>query len=166
MYNYYMEELITCVCKECPADNKCDNCPFKNDCDWPWISKLWNKTPNLSPCLPSWIKPDMRLGKIVTITKNDFCVFSLPKKKDYIVINDIAVGEECRGKGVSKKLIFGLMEKYDKDVFAKCIKDSSAESFWKYIGGIKLDEEQSKKTIVCSYILKNNNKKQNKEELW
>ena len=164
MYNYYM--LKRCVCLECPQDNKCDNCPHKDQCDWPWISKLWNKTPNLSPCMPGWVKPDIRLGKMVTVTGNDFCVFSVPKTKDYIVINDIAVGEECRGQGISKKLIYGLMEEYDKDAFAKCIKDSSAESFWKHIGAEKLGEEQSKKTIVCSYILKYNNKKQNKEELW
>ena len=161
-----MSELIKCVCKDCPSDNKCDNCPFKAECDWPWISKLWNKTPNLSPCMPSWVKADMRVGKIVTITKNDFCVFNTPKTKDFVVVNDIAVGEECRGQGIAKRLISGLMEEYDKDIFAKCIKDSSAEAFWKHIGAEKLGEEQSKKTIVCSYILRYNNKKQNKEELW
>jgi len=47
-----MSKLERCKCLECPEDNKCDNCPHKNECDWPWISKLWNKTPNLSPCLP------------------------------------------------------------------------------------------------------------------
>lgn len=155
-----------CVCLECPKDNKCETCKNKDQCDWPWISKLWNKTPNLSPCLPGWIKPDIRLGKIITITGKDFCVYSIPKSKDVVVINDIAVSEECRGQGISKKLIYSLMEQYDKDVFAKCIKDSSAESFWKHLGAIKLEEEQSKKTIVCSYILKNENKKTRKEDLW
>lgn len=158
--------IIKCSCLHCPADNKCDSCPNKEACDWPWVLRLWNKTPNLSPCLPSWVKPDMRAGKMVTITKNDFCVFSVPKTKDYIVINDIAVDESQRGKGIAKQLIYGLMEEYDKDVFAKCIKDSTAEAFWKHLGAEKLGEEQSKKTVVCSYILRYNNKKQNKEELW
>lgn len=156
-----------CKCLECPADNKCENCPFKNECDWPWVSKLWNKTPNLSPCLPGWIKPDIRANKMVTITgKYDFCVFNNAKKKDTVTINDIAVDEEARGQGLSKQLIYGIMELSDKDVFAKCIKGSSAESFWQHLGAEKLGEEQSKKTIVCSYILKNKNKKQDKEDLW
>lgn len=103
---------------------------------------------------------------MVTVMHNDFCVFSTPKTKDYVVINDIAVGEECRGQGVSRRLIEGLMEEFDKDIFAKCIKGSTAESFWIHMGGIKLGEEQSKKTVVCSYLVKYNNKKQNKEELW
>ena len=88
------------------------------------------------------------------------------KKKDTVTINDIAVDEEARGQGLSKQLIYGIMELSDKDVFAKCIKDSSAESFWKHLGAEKLGEEQSKKTIVCSYILRNKNKKQDKEDLW
>lgn len=104
---------------------------------------------------------------MVTITgKYDFCVFNNSKKKEALTINDIAVDEEARGQGLSKKLIYGLMEEYDKDIFAKCIKDSTAESFWKHLGAEKIGEEQSKKTIVCSYVLKNKNKKQNKEELW
>ena len=160
--------MRTCKIYDCSeACNKCKECKYREICDYVWVGDIWNKNSKvLTPFNPMYVKPLFRQDHIVTITGHDFCIFNLPKRNDWITIQDIAVGEECRGKGVSKKLIFGLMEKYDKDVFAKCIKDSSAESFWKHIGGIKLDEEQSKKTIVCSYILKNNNKKQNKEELW
>lgn len=160
------EKPIRCVCLECPADNKCEGCPHNKECDWPWIYKLWNKTPNLSPCLPNWVKPSIRANKMITITKNDFCVFNAPSKKDYITINDIAVDEKCRGQGIAKKLLQSLMDEYDKDIFARCVKDSSAEAFWKHIGAIKLGEEPSKKTTVCLYLLKNEHKKEQKEELW
>ena len=149
------------------AENKCENCKFKDECDYVWISQIWKKNAKLlTPLIPGWIKPDMRAGHIITITgEYDFCIFNVPKRTDTITIQDICVDEGARGQGVSKKLLTGLMEKYDRDIIAKCIKGSSADSFWSHLGN-KIGEEPSKQTTLCIYRVKNNNKKFDKIELF
>ena len=91
-----------------------------------------------------WTKPDMRANKIISITgKYDFCCFNAPKNKDVVVIGDIYVDDAARGQGLSKKLIQYLMKTYDKDVFAKCVKGTSAEAFWSHVG-VQIDANDGK----------------------
>ena len=160
--------LKTCVVYDCTqAQNKCEACAHKKQCDYVWIAEIWKKNSKLlTPLNPGWLKPDMRAGHIVSVTgAHDFCVFNAPKRKDTITIQDICVDEAVRGQGISKKILADLMETYDRDIIAKCIKGSSADKFWSHIGE-KLGEEPSKKTTLCIYRVINNNKSYSKVELF
>lgn len=167
---------------------KCSECPYRDNCDMFWISELWTaenkksgKDTLLGPFNPAFTKPDIRANHIISITgKYDFCCFNNPKSKDYIVIGDIYVDEAARGQGISKKILNYLMETYDKDIFAKCVKGTSAEAFWSHLGE-QLDANEGRgpdmyehrvgkdgkpKRDLSWYIVKNVNKKENKETLW
>lgn len=159
--------MRVCEVYNCPENNKCSECAYQDKCDYVWVTKIWKANSDLlTPLMPGWVKPDFRAGHFVTESgKYDFCAFNVPKKSDTITIQDICVAEEGRGQGLSKKLLTGLMEMYDRDIIAKCVKDSSAESFWAHIGE-KIGEEKSKQRMLCIYIVKNNNKRQYKEELF
>lgn len=168
-------------CEE--ARRKCPECPYKDSCDYFWVAKLWEKENKLNgkdtllgPLNPSFVKPDFRAGHVMTITgKYDFCCFNVPKTKDVIVIGDIYVDDEARGQGLSKKILQTLMETYDRDIFAKCVKGTSAEDFWKHIG-IQLDANEGRgpdfyehrpgKRDLGWYLVENKNKKVEKEDLW
>ena len=156
-----------CKVAECPSDNKCSNCPHNKECDYVWVSEIWKENSSLlTPLIPGWVKPEFRSNHIVTITgEYDFCIFNNPKRKDTITIQDICVSDKARHQGISKKILKGLMEKFDKDIIAKCIKGSSAESFWSHIGE-KIGEEPSKQSTLCIYLVKNTNKKQEKLDLF
>lgn len=149
------------------CNNKCQECEVNTTCDFPWVSAIWKKNSKLlTPLMPGWVKPEFKNKHIVSVSgKYDWCIFNVPKKSDTITIQDICVDEEGRGQGLSKKIINGLMEEYDRDIIAKCIKGSSADSFWSHIG-TKLYEEPSKQTTLCVYRVKNTNKKIDKQDLW
>ena len=158
------------ICKifDCAdANNKCQNCLHQKICDYCWISDIWKKNNTLlTPLMPGWVKPEFKADHVISATgKYDFCIFNIPKKGDYIIIQDICVDEEARGQGISKQLINYLMITYDRDIVVKCVKDSSAESFWAHIG-TKIGEEPSKKRIVCTYKVINKNKKTYKIDLF
>ena len=98
-------------------------------------------------------------------------------KCDYVVISDIYVADELRGQKVATKLLTYLMEKYDRDIFAKCVVGTSAEEFWSHIGkqidanpdlpdGHSLYEQRPGKRDLGWYVVENKNKKQNKVELF
>lgn len=164
---------------------KCRDCKYKDSCDCFWISELWQaenkaygKDSLLGPFNPAFVKPDFRSGHVMTITgKYDFCCFNVPKSKDVVVIGDIYVDEKARGQGLSRKIINYLMEKYDRDIFAKCVTGSSAESFWSHIG-TQLDanadmivphdllEHRPGKRDLSWYLVVNNNKKSSKIDLF
>ena len=183
-------EARTCIIpvprEECEdKKHKCADCPFKETCDYYWVCGLWEnenkvmgKDSLLGPADPRSLKPDMRKGHFITITgKYDFCRFNVSKRKDMIVIYDIFVDEKARGQGLSKKLLQYLMQKYDRDIIAKCVKDTSAESFWQHVGK-QLDanagkpqphdfyEHRDGKRDLGWYIVENKNKKVDKEDLW
>ena len=164
---------------------KCKECPHRANCDYAWIIDLWEtenkvmgKDTLLGPADPRSLKPDMRKHHFITISgKYDFCRFNVSKKKDMIVIYDIYVDERARGQGLSRKLLNYLMEKYDRDIFAKCVRGTSAEDFWRHIGK-QVDANQGKpephdmyehregKRDLGWYIVENKNKRSVKEELW
>ncbi|MCK9470267.1 MAG: GNAT family N-acetyltransferase [Bacilli bacterium] len=170
-----------CELKKC----KCTECDHKPGCDYGWIIELWEnenkvmgKDSLLGPADPRMIKPDMRKGHFITITgKYDFCRFNVSRKKDLIIIYDIYVDEKGRGQGLSRKLLQYLMDKYDRDIFAKCVRGTSAEDFWRHIGK-QLDanlgkpephdmyEHRDGKRDLGWYLVENKNKKTTKEELW
>lgn len=173
-------------CEE--ARRKCSECPYRDDCDMYWVSDLWIKENKLNkkdsllgPFLPGWTKPDMRAGKIISFTgKYDFCCFNVPKNRDVVVIGDIYVDDKARGQGLSRKIINYLMEKYDRDIFAKCVRGSSAEKFWSHVG-VQIDansglgpdmyehpvsKDGTPKRDLGWYKVENNNKRKVKENLW
>lgn len=162
---------------------KCSECSYKENCDMAWISELWqaeNKLMKanslLGPFNPSFTKPDMRANHILSMTgKYDFCCFNVPKTKDVVVIGDIYVDEKARGQHISTDIIKYLMDKYDRDIFAKCVRDTSAESFWSHIGeqidanngaGPDFYEHRPNKRDLGWYLVKNKNKKQIKFDLF
>lgn len=168
-------------CNECK--NKCDNCLFNTSCDFVWINDLWvsenkkfGKNSLLGPAMPIFIKTDLKKEHIISITgKYDFCCFNAPRSKDVVVIGDIYVDDAARGQGISKKLIQYLMETYDRDIFAKCVRGSSAEEFWKHLGiqvdandgrGPDMYEHREGKRDLGWYRVENKNKKIIKEDLW
>ena len=156
-----------CQIKECPPDNKCETCPHKTTCDYYWVGKIWAKNDKLLTTFnPIWAKPTFKAGQIMTITnEHDFCIFNNQKNKDAVTIYDICVDEKARGKGIAKQIINELMEKFDKDIICKCIKGTSAESFWSHIGE-KLYEEPGKQVTLCIYKVVNKNKKLYKVDLF
>ncbi len=188
-----MEEPKVCQIpvsrNECEdARRKCSECPYKDKCDMYWVSELWTKENKLNkkdsllgPLMVAWVKPDMRNGHIISFTgKYDFCCFNVPKNRDVVVIGDIYVDDEARGQGLSKKLINYLMNKYDRDIFAKCVRGSSAESFWSHVG-IQVDANDGRgpdmyehpigkdgkpKRDLGWYKVVNKNKQFDKEDLW
>ena len=143
-----------CDCTE--ANNKCKECKYIDECDYVWVSEIWKRNSDLlTPLIPGWTKPAFKENHVVTESgKYDFCIFNAPKKTDTVTIQDICVDEAGRGQGLSKKLIFGLMEKYDRDLIAKCVKGTSAESFWSHLGD-KIGEEPSKQRDLCIYKVLN-----------
>lgn len=162
---------------------KCEDCQNKNSCDYYWISNLWaaenkefGKDSLLGPLNPGFLKPDFRNNHVISYSGNlDFCCFNVPKTKDVVVIGDIYVDKALRGQGVSKKLINYLMETYDRDIFAKCVRGTSAEDFWSHIGqqvdanegnGPDLYEHRAGKRDLGWYRVENKNKKMIKEELF
>lgn len=170
-------------CEE--ARLKCSECINNSKCDCYWISELWTKENKLNgkdtllgPFNPSFVKPDFRAGHVLTLTgKYDFCCFNVPKSKDVVVIGDIYVDDEARGLGLSKKIINYLMETYDRDIFAKCVRGSSAERFWAHVGyqiNANIDnplaedmyEHRPGKRDLGWYKVDNPNKKAIKESLW
>ena len=158
------------ICKLCDcsdANNKCKECVYSSICDYIWVSDVWRRNSELlTPLNPMYVKPMFRENHVITITReHDFCIFNVPKRTDTITIQDICVDEAARGQGISKKIINGLMEKYDRDIIAKCVKGSSAESFWSHIGE-KIGEEPSKKRDLCIYKVLNKNRKQRKFDLF
>lgn len=167
------------------ARRKCSECPYKNMCDCAWISELWMKENKLNgkdtllgPYNPAFVKVDFRAGHVLTLTgKYDFCCFNVPKTKDVVVIGDIYVDDAARGMGLSKKILNYLMETYDRDIFAKCVRGSSAEKFWAHVGyqvNANLDnpnaddmyEHRAGKRDLGWYRVTNVNKKAVKEDLW
>lgn len=157
-----------CQIQDCSqANNKCQQCFFLDSCDYPWVAAIWKKNSDLlTPLMPGWVKPEFKNKKIITITEaSDFCIFNIPKNKDYVTIQDICVDEAARGQGISKQILTFLMSTYDRDILAKCVKDSSAESFWSHLGE-KVSEEPSKQRTVCTYKVANTNKKIKKMELF
>ena len=162
---------------------KCKDCPHYSECDMGWVSELWisenkqnGKDSLLGPFLPGWTKPDMRAGHVLTFTgKYDFCCFNVPKTKDVVVIGDIYVDDAARGQGLSRKIINYLMETYDRDIFAKCVRGSSAEAFWSHVGtqvdanfgmGPDMYEHRPGKRDLGWYKVENKNKKFEKEQLF
>ena len=167
------------------VNKKCENCNYKDTCDFYWINKLWTaenkkfgKNSLLGPAMPIFIKNDLKAGHILSFTgKYDFCCFNVPKTKDVVVIGDIYVDDAARGQGVSRKIINYLMETYDRDIFAKCVRGTSAEEFWSHVGeqiNANIDnpnaedmyEHREGKRDLGWYRVENKNKKVNKEELW
>lgn len=167
------------------ARRKCSECPHASICDCAWISELWTKENKLNgkdtllgPYNPSFIKPDFRAGHVMTMTgKYDFCCFNVPKTKDVVVIGDIYVDDAARGLGLSRRILNYLMETYDRDIFAKCVRGSSAEAFWSHVG-YQLDANDNKsefddmyehragKRDLGWYKVDNKNKKQERIDLW
>ena len=164
---------------------QCDNCKNNQICDYYWVSKLWikenkinGKDTLLGPFNPSFIKPDFRANHVLTLTgKYDFCCFNVPKSKDVVIIGDIYVDDEARGNGLSKKILEYLMITYDRDIFAKCVRNSSAESFWKHVGNqidANIDnpnirdmyEHRAGKRDLGWYRVTNCSKKEDKLDLW
>lgn len=166
------------------ARRKCSECPFKDNCGCYWISELWQAENKkfkqdtlLGPFNPAFVKPDFRAMHVITVGNDhdNFCCFNNPRSKDYVVVGDIYVDESARGKGVSKKIINFLMEYADKDLFAKCVSGTSAESFWSHIGvQVNRDhlpepgwhEVREGKRDLSWYRVKNTNKSAETEELW
>ena len=163
----------------------CIDCPYHEKCDYYWVSELWlaenkkyGKNSLLGPCVSSFLKPDFRANHVLTFTgQYDFCCFNIPRSKDYIIIGDIYVDEKARGQGLSKKILNYLMEKYDKDIFAKCVKGTSAEDFWSHVGhqinanmdnifATDMYEHRPGKRDLGWYIVENKNKKAVKEDLF
>lgn len=157
-----------CNIEDCSkSNNKCKECEFSATCDYPWVAEIWKKNSDLlTPLMPGWVKPEFKNNHIMSITgKYDFCIFNVPKKADYVTIQDICIDESARGQGISKQIINYLMTNFDRDIITKCVKDSSAESFWSHVGE-KISEEPSKQRYVCVYRIINKNKKAYKEELF
>lgn len=190
-----MLEVKTCAIPVEPIyceriSKKCETCEHKDKCDYYWVHNIWGNDVNkqrddstLSPCIPIVLKSQIRKGHIISITKDkDFCMFYVPvlpgcKQTGYVVISDIFVSEEARGQHLATKLLTHLMEKYDRDIFAKCVKGSTAEDFWKHIGeqidanigmpdGHSLYEQRPGKRALGWYIIRNKNKKNIKTELF
>lgn len=155
------------ICNCAEADNKCKNCKYCNDCDYFWIQDVWKEGGDLlTPLMPAWVKEDIKKGKVLTVTgKFDFCVINIPKTSDYITIQDICVSQKARGQGVVNELFNALMTTYDRHILAKCVKGTSAESFWSHLG-TKISEEQSKKRVVCTYWVNNTHKQRSKVDLF
>ena len=164
---------------------KCSECMYKDTCDYFWISNLWanenklnGKDTLLGPLNPAFLKPDFRAGHVLTMTgKYDFCCFNVPKTKNVVVIGDIYVDDCLRGQGVAKKILDYLMNKYDRDIFAKCVRGTSAESFWSHIGtqiNANLDnpnaedmyEHRPGKRDLGWYKVENKNKEYIEEDLF
>ena len=167
------------------ARRKCSECPYKDECDCFWISELWQaenkkfgKDTLLGPFNPTFVKPDFRNNHVISITgKYDFCCFNVPKSKDVVVIGDIYVDEAARGQKVSSQILNYLMETYDRDIFAKCVRGTSAEDYWKHVGkqvNANIDnpyaedmyEHRAGKRDLGWYRVENKNKKQTKVELF
>lgn len=160
--------MTTCkICDCTEAQNKCKQCKYNKECDYCWVEKVWKEGGDLlTPLMPAWVKQDMRAGKMMTITgKGDFCVIGLPKKADYVTIQDICVSADMRGQGITKQMLNELMTTYDRDILAKCVKGSSAEDFWSHLG-VKINEEASKKRDVCTYFIENKHKRIKKVDLF
>ena len=177
------------ICKLCDKcerySNKCESCSDNAECDFCWINNLWQaenkkfgKDSLLGPGIPIFIKNDLKSSHIISVTgKYDFCCFNVPKSKDVIVISDIYVDEAVRGQKISTRLLQYLMETYDRDIFAKCVRGTSAEDFWNHIG-VQVDanagtlqehdmyEHRPGKRDLGWYRVENKNKKQNKVELF
>lgn len=164
---------------------KCSECPYKDNCDYFWIGELWeaeNKKNGrdslLGPFNPAFAKPEFRkeLGMYISITgKYDFCRFNVSKKKNLIVVYDIYIDEKARGQGIGRKLLEYLMQTYDLDLQAKCVRGTSAESFWQHMGtqidandgrGPDMYEHREGKRDLGWYRVENKNKKIIKENLW
>ena len=170
---------------------KCESCEYKDKCDYYWVADIWEKDNKkqgdnitLGVCLPIIVKKNMRAGFIISVTgKYDFCMFNIPvrsnsAKNNYVIISDIFVSEEVRGQHLAKKLLTYLMETYDRDIFAKCVKDSSAEKFWKHVGkqidansdsinpNHSLYEQRPGKRDLGWYVVENKNKRNIKQELF
>lgn len=164
---------------------KCCECEYCNSCDCYWISELWQAENKkfkanslLGPYNPAFFKPDMRNNHVISVTgKYDFCCFNVPKTKDVIVVGDIYVDDAVRGQGISKKILSYLMEKYDRDIFAKCVRGTSAEQFWQHLG-VQVDaniekplphdfyEHRPGKRDLGWYRVINKNKKSEKIDLF
>ena len=164
---------------------KCSECPHNENCDMYWISELWTaenkkfgKDSLLGPYNPAFTKPDIRNDHIISITgKYDFCCFNVPRSKDVVVIGDIYVDEQARGQKISKQILDYLMTTYDRDIFAKCVRGTSAEDFWRHIGK-QVDanagtlqehdmyEHRPGKRDLGWYRVENKNKKQDKINLF
>lgn len=156
---------------------ECRECQFHSNCDYVWIDELWKKYNELlSPPFPIVIKTALEKGRMITLTgEKDFCMFSVPIKKPFVVINDICVDESLRGQGTATKLLKFLMGYFDKDIFAKCKADTGAEKFWSKVGkripatsgkveeGYEIVGNNSK---MAWYLVENINKKSFKEELF
>lgn len=170
---------------------KCESCAYKDKCDYYWVADIWEKdnkkqgdNSTLGVCLPIIVKANMRSGLIISITgKYDFCMFNVPirpksSKNDYVIISDIFVAEEARGQHLANKLLTYLMETYDRDIFAKCVRGSKAEDFWKHVGkqidansdsvdpNHSLYEQKPGKRDLGWYVVENKNKKNIKEQLF
>ena len=167
------------------ARKKCSECVYNSECDYYWIAKLWEsenkkfgKDTLLGPLNPGFVKPDVRNNHVISITgQYDFCCFNVPKRKDYIVIGDIYVDEQARGQRISKQILDYLMTTYDRDIFAKCVRGTSAEQFWQHVGeqvdanpdkpiGHSLYEQRPGKRDLGWYVVKNKNKQIEKVDLF
>lgn len=185
-----MVEIKLCKIPVAKADcedkrRKCSECPFAAECDCAWISDLWMKENKrygkdslLGPYNPAFFKPDLRNNHVISITgKYDFCSFNVPKTKDIVVVSDIYVDDAARGQGISKKILDYLMLTYDRDIFAKCVRGTQAESFWSHVGyqvnanadnpnAVDMYEHRLNKRDLGWYRVENKNKKFDKLSLF
>lgn len=172
--------------EQCEAKKqKCDLCEAQQHCDYVWIYKLWDtenkiKGDNtlLGGCIPIILKSELRANDFISVTKQyDFCMYKYNKKKDIVVIYDLYVDESMRGQHISTKIFHYLMKKYDCDLFAKCVADTSAEKFWQHVAtqiSANIDNPESSdmyerragKRPLGWYIIKNTKKKYIKQQLF
>lgn len=123
--------------------------------DFDNIYALYNKESNsVGPVMPFAIRERISLSECIVAEEDGtflgVCNFHLLKKVEKSTIYEIAVCKEARRKGVAKKLVDYVIDRYKRPLTAKCIKGSDAEKFWSSIGTY-LAEEDSRKQKVCIY---------------
>lgn len=141
---------------------------YAKDDDFDWIYKLHGKNTNLLGApYPAAIREDIKKERIIiNEDKNAFCQFTPMNRNPYSTVHIICVSEEARGKHIASKFLEFIMDAYDSDIQAVCIKDSLSEKFWSSKGK-KVGSKNSKSgTELSIYKVENLNKKTYKIDLF
>lgn len=125
--------------------------------DFDIIYKIYGKnTDLLGPPFPAAIREALLKNEVLKVIDNNvlvgFCNFHKLKDDSQVTVYEICVDESARGKGYGKEMVQYLYDKFKIPIVAKCVKDSTAEAFWKKVGILKRYEKGKKRELAVYQV--------------
>lgn len=122
--------------------------------DFDFIYEIIKKNiSNLGYVMPPVIRERISSKMCVVFEDKGFCLFNVLKRTNQITVSEIAVDSDYRGQGIAQQMLDFIREKHpERFIKAKCVKGTTAETFWNHVAD-KVGEEEGRKRSLCVYIM-------------